>query len=467
MTQTRDRVPCEICRRHSLPGRFVCSRCNLGIGLQRGECAECGKPGQLLDHAVTCGRCRAKRRNRCFDCGRSGLSPNRTTKICGPCALRRHLDTIIPAEPVGALAEMRPAILAADPVTTTRWLNRTRALLVDLNEGRVPLDHAVLDDLPRPKSVEHLRALLIAVGILPPDPLGPVRRLEAAVGDMVSVLPDPNDKIVTRWLRWKVIPRLRRGYENGLDLLAAVRTAKRQIRQVVTFLDVLGQRPLGELAQHEIDDWFAGPGAMRWDVRAFLAWAQQPRDLPARLDPPPSRQEPRASPTDAEERWIMAKQLLTDESHDPVDRVAGLLVCLYAQPLSRIVTLTTDDVLVTDTRVQLRLGEEPLHLPEPLAALVQQLPIRRRAGTVETLPTTWLFAGFKAGAHLHATVLGARLRAIGVEPRRMRVAPPEQPARELAPAVLADVLGLPVAAAVRANRRTAGQWAPYAGRRQG
>jgi len=421
-------------------------------------------PDRLLDYDGLCGWCRRKKRKRCSDCEQVVASLTRYDgePMCWPCTLRRHLDTVIPAEPAGALVALRPAILAAEPLTTRRWLDRTRDLLIDLNEQRVPLDHTVLDDLPHPSAVEHLRALLVAVGVLAPDSLGPVRRLEADLANWVSTLDDPKDKLVTRWVRWKVLPRLRRRHEDGLDLHDAVCNARRQIRQVVAFFDVLGQRSLEDLTQHEIDDWFAGPGAMRWEVRAFLAWAQQARHIPARIELPRLKRRPQDSPTDAEERWNIAKRLLADDDLDPVDRVAGILVSLYAQPLSRIVRLTTDDVIVADSRIQLRLGAEPLDLTEPLASLIQQLPLRRRASAAERLPTTWLFAGFRASGHLHASVLGARLRAIGVEPRRMRVAATEQLARELAPAVLADVLGMPVAAAVRANRRTAGQWAPYA-----
>jgi hypothetical protein len=389
-------------------------------------------------------------------------------RICDRCALRRHLDQVIPAQPAGALAGLRPAILAAEPLTTRRWLTRTRSLLVDLNEGRIRLDHAVLDDLPHRKSVDHLRALLIAVGILPPDPTGKLRRLEADLDSLLDDLDEPHRKIVTRWVRWKVLPRLRRRHDQGRDLDIVVRNARRQIRQAAEFLTTLQQRQrtLADLTQHDIDDWFSTPSAMRWDVRAFLAWAQHNRHIPRDLSLPPGYQSPRAAPIDAEERWRIAKNLLNDEDLDPVDRVAGALVTLYAQPLSRIVTLTTSDVIVTNGQVQLRLGPDPLELPEPLATLIQTLPRRRRASTVEQMPTPWLFAGSHAGKHLSTSVLGVRLRNIGIEPRRMRVTATDQLAREIPPAVLADVLGLRAAAAVRAARQTGGDWATYAADRQ-
>jgi hypothetical protein len=310
--------------------------------------------------------------------------------------------------------------------------------------------------------------LLIAAGILPPDPTGKLRRLEADLDSLLDDLDEPHRKIVTRWVRWKVLPRLRRRHDQGRDLDIVVRNARRQIRQAAEFLTTLQQRQrtLADLTQHDIDDWFSTPSAMRWDVRAFLAWAQHNRHIPRDLSLPPGYQSPRAAPIDAEERWRIAKNLLNDEDLDPVDRVAGALVTLYAQPLSRIVTLTTSDVIVTNGQVQLRLGPDPLELPEPLATLIQTLPRRRRASTVEQMPTPWLFAGSHAGKHLSTSVLGVRLRNIGIEPRRMRVAATDQLAREIPPAVLADVLGLRAAAAVRAARQTGGDWATYAADRQ-
>src|SRR3954454_16328618 len=50
--------------------------------------------------------------------------------------------------------------------------------------------------------------------------------------------------------------------------------------------------------------------------------------------------------------------------------LAGPLVLLYAQPLTRIVTVTTTDVVLAADRVQLRLGSDPLDVSEPFASLL-------------------------------------------------------------------------------------------------
>ena len=462
----RKRVPCGICGRESLPGRGVCSRCNRGADRPRGSCADCASPDLLLDSQRRCRKCRSRANRRCTDCDRVTVHLFGVDHVwaCDRCALKRHVDQVIPAQPAGALVDLRPALLAAEPLTTMRWLARTQDLLRDLDQRHVALDHSVLDGLPRRRAVEYLRALLTAADILTPDTERPLRRFESDLEDLLDELDESDRKLLNRWVRWEVLARLRRRHDEGRTLTASMGNARRQIRQTVEFLTMLHdrQRTLGTVAQHDIDDWFAQPGHARWDVRSFLTWARRVRELPKDRVIPSRVVRPSTTPIDGEERWRIAKTLLTDDSIDPADRVAGALVVIYGQPISHIVTLTTGHVEVTEQRVCLRLGHHPLDLPEPLATLVQDLPTRRRDGIAEHLPNTWLFAGSHAGAPLKADSLAARLQRIGIDPGRMRVAAADQLARELAPAVLAEVLGIGHGTAARAVSRAGGDWANYA-----
>ncbi len=78
-----------------------------------------------------------------------------------------------------------------------------------------------------------------------------------------------------------------------------------------------------------------------------------------------------------EARWQHARRLLHDDTIKPEDRVAGLLVLLYAQGPAAISRLTLDQVHAGQQHVRLRLGREPVVLPEPLDALVLQLTASR------------------------------------------------------------------------------------------
>ena len=67
-----------------------------------------------------------------------------------------------------------------------------------------------------------------------------------------------------------------------------------------------------------------------------------------------------------DQRWALARRLLSDSSIGVADRVAGLLVLLYAQRTVRITRLTTGHVIVTQASVQLLLGEQPIAVPAAL-----------------------------------------------------------------------------------------------------
>lgn len=448
----------------------MCSRCNRGADRPRGECVDCRRPDLLLDSQRRCRTCRSRANRCCVDCDHFTvhLFGVDGTMVCDRCALKRCVDRIIPVEPAGALADLRPALLAAEPLTTMRWMSRSRDLLTALDQRRIELDHRVLDGLPRRPAVVYLRALLVAAQILPPDTHGQLRRFESYLDNVLEGVNEPDRMLLNRWARWEVLARLRRRQDAGRTVNSSVGNARRQLRGTAKFLTMLHarQRTLGTVIQHDIDEWFGEPGDAQWDVRPFLNWAKRVRELPKNLVIPSRGARPSTQPIDGEERWQVAKRLLTDDTIDPADRVAAALVVIYGQPVSRIVTLTTAHVEVDEHNVYLRLGHHPLDLPEPLASLIQELPTQRRDGAAAHLPNTWLFAGSHAGAPLTANSLAIRLQKIGIDPRRMRVAASDQLARELAPVVLAEVLGISHSTAARAVSRAGGDWTTYAAERQ-
>jgi hypothetical protein len=436
----------------------------------RGSCGDCGKPDRLLDQEGRCRWCRERVTKSCADCGRinTALTGVDQLRVCDRCALRRQLDRVLPPDSTGVLHPLRTAILLAQPLTTRRWLDRANQLLTDVHFGRIALDHAALDTLPQRKAVEHLRALMISCEILPPDEGRELRWLENDLPAMLADLDGAHSQAVTAWLRWAVLPRLRRLLADGCELSTSVTNDRRKIEQVVAFLLVLQTEgtTLDHCGQQDLDTWFAGPGTIRGRLRPFLAWAQHRKHLPDDLTLPPSYKGTPVAPLDAEQRWTIARRLVEDDTLDPADRVAGALVVLYAQPLARIITLTTADLTVTDGQVQLRLGPDALDLPEPFATLIRLLPRRRRESSAQQVPNPWLFAGTHAGRHINAVALAARLGAIGIEPRRARLAAVDQLSREIPPAMLAGVLGLTPRTASNATTRTGGQWANYAADRQ-
>ena len=81
-------------------------------------------------------------------------------------------------------------------------------------------------------------------------------------------------------------------------------------------------------------------------------------------------------------------------------RIAGIIVLLYAQPLTRVVRLTIDDVLHDGgTWCSCDSGNRPHPIPAPVALPLLQEYIAGRANmTTATNPASrWLFPGRRAG----------------------------------------------------------------------
>ena len=167
---------------------------------------------------------------------------------------------------------------------------------------------------------------------------------------------------------------------------------------------------------------------------------------------------------DTEARWDQARRLLRDATLKPEDRAAGLLVLLYAQWPATISQLTLGHVQATGDQVRIRLGREPVVLPEPLDALVLQLAATRRghAAIGDQGTSAWLFPGGQPGRPISAFRMSERLRQLGIRPGQARSAALFQLATDLPAAVLARMLGIHISVAVAGQRAAAGDWAAYA-----
>lgn len=167
---------------------------------------------------------------------------------------------------------------------------------------------------------------------------------------------------------------------------------------------------------------------------------------------------------DTEARWEQARWLLHDDTVKPEDRVAGLLVLLYAQWPAAISRLTLDHVDLDEHEVRLRLGREPVVVPEPLAGLVRQVVASRRGHAAIGDPGTsrWLFPGGQPGRPISSYQLGERLRQHGLRPGQARSTALFQLATDLPAALLARMLGIHIAVAVAWQRAAAGDWTTYA-----
>jgi hypothetical protein len=119
------------------------------------------------------------------------------------------------------------------------------------------------------------------------------------------------------------------------------------------------------------------------------------------------------------------------------------------------------DILTISGRSHLQLGQYPVLLPPAIAALIRRQAITANSLSAAPNGSQWLFPGRTAIRPLTAQALTRQLNLHGIRLRAGRTAALVDLAGQLPPAVLASLLGMHPATAVRWSRRIAGDWAAY------
>jgi len=499
---------CVRCRRRRqvstrTPEGPVCATCNPPGIL---TCSSCGRTAPCTVSKITgqprCGAC-TRSWARCSTCGQ--LAPvragTRDAPLCGDCAipdpgffktcpgcgstgrliagacrrchLRQRLDDLL-ADGTGnvhpELQVLHQTLATADrPAAVLTWLSSTtsQTMLTELAAGLRPLTHAAFDELPASKPLAHLRSVLVATGTLPARDEHLVQLGRWITQTVASRAGRQEKEILHRYAVWHVLRRLRQRTRGTHATCGQADAARRNIAAAVAFLNWLTARglTLASCPQGDLDEWMAAASiSQRGPAGHFIRWARSQKLTS--LSFPATRW---AGPTrviDAEGRWAQARRLLHDDALKPEDRVAGLLVLLHAQQPATISRLTLGHVQPSISGVHLRLGREPVVLPEPLAGLILHLAATRQghATTGDQGTSPWLLPGGRPGQPISPDRLRDRLRQIGIHPGPARSTALFQLATELPAAILARMLGIhiDVAVAVAWQRISAGDWMTYA-----
>jgi hypothetical protein len=125
-------------------------------------------------------------------------------------------------------------------------------------------------------------------------------------------------------------------------------------------------------------------------------------------------------------------------------------VLLYAQWPAAISRLTVEHIRTSGGQVLIRLGDEPVVLPKPVAALALAVVANRHGKAAVGDPGTspWLFPSGQPGRPISPYALTERLRQLGLQPARVRSTALFQLATDLPAAVLARMLGIHITVAV-------------------
>ncbi|MHB8499309.1 MAG: hypothetical protein ACYDES_15265 [Acidimicrobiales bacterium] len=169
--------------------------------------------------------------------------------------------------------------------------------------------------------------------------------------------------------------------------------------------------PLADLGQGDVEAWFAHASNAKGALD-FLIFAIAHRRCP-RVQLPTARRttSPGVSLLRLHE---LVRRLIDDESIELADRVAGLLVLLFAQPVTRIAALCVGAFAEHDGAVLVTLGQDSVPLPEPVATVVSRYLEARFNMTTTNTTTDFLFPGGRPGAHITASWLTKHLNALGI-----------------------------------------------------
>ena len=414
-------------------------------GQEQPVCSDCAG---VAPHHV-CGRCGDEtaphHRGLCPRC----VTSDRLSELLGDEQARRErgLDGLFELLlSVGSIKD-RPRWLTESPIVP---------LLAELGRGELELSYEALDAHPSRRAARRLEDLLVAGGALPArDPA--LARMEEWIEQHLAA--SDHEALLRPFAQWTVLRRYRRRSQQVPLNLGELGRAKAELASANAFLDWLADcdRDLERCTQADIDAWVSGPRNDRHIARHFTRWAMTQKLMP-RLEFPAGRRRGPMAPIVEQDRRKLACRLLEDPEIPVRERVAAILVAIYAQPLVRVARLRIDQIATADPdTMTITLAHTPVTLPYAVAAAVHAWLDQREASMPPLArPSPWLFPGNPPSRPISAQHLSRRLKLFRIDCKHDRQASLLHLAGEIPAAILADIVGV--------NVNTAGTWAQLAGR---
>ena len=374
-------------------------------------------------------------------------------RLCSRCTLADRLSDLLDDGSNQIRPELAPLagpLLSMDrPRSGLSWLSGRKGqdgspedLLRRIGRGEIELTHEAFQRIENWRAAAHLREPLMACGILPVIDKQ-VWLFERWLPGHLAGIPDKGHaQLIRRFATWDVLPWLRARAERKPLTPASRNYAGCQVKQATDFLQWLSGRSrfLASCRQADIDAWHAenNQHACR-ALRVFLLWSMANK-LTCRVQLP-SPVIHHAAPLPDDERVSHLGRVLASRDLPLCTRVASALVLLYAQPLSRIVRLTLDDVICDGDQVLLRLGEPPTPVPAPVAGLLLEwIGSRDNMSTATNRNSCWLFPGRTAGHPMNPNALAALVNDIGIPTIAGRTSAIRHHVLEMPAPVVADAL---------------------------
>jgi hypothetical protein len=460
------------------PEGVVCQYCYQRAKRTNGVCSGCGHRGVLPgvdgEGRSTCRTCSGIAIP--VDCSRCGAETELfRANTCWRCVLAGEIDDLL-AGPDGTVpASLVPLAQAIKTMKRENsgmiWLRRqqVRTLLRDLASGSVALHHEALDALPTSRTIEYVRELLVATGVLPARDKYLSTFLRWMETKLEGVSDPDHRRAVEAFARWHHLRNLRsQAKSEGQVPLGSFLRAKQSTTLAIDFLNWLKGRgrTLAECTQHDIDAWFGHGPTTRRHAQPFLYWAiNTGRARGFRVPFVPHRSHPVLAETD---RLAALRRLLLDDTLRLPSRIAGAFVLLYGQQANRIRQITVEQVRVAEDGVFFRPANDWIDVPDPLASLLASYLLQRtNMATAANPDSPWLFPGTMPGKPITMDGLLKQFLQAGVPALSGRSGTWQSLVREGPPTVLAEALGISPVTAMGHAARAGADWLAYASLRTG
>ncbi len=353
------------------------------------------------------------------------------------------------------------------PESILAWKRNLQVLqlLGGITSGAIPLTHDGLTAAGRGKHISHLRSILEHHGLLPPRDEH-LARFEGWLAAKLDTITSPTVRgPVEQFATWHHLRRLRSESKPGQSTDGPKRSAQQEITETIKFLTWLEQthdRTASTCTQQDVDAYFTSGPTTRHLIRTFFVWAKHSKiNKSVQIE----YRQARTTPTiTQDQRLAWLKELLTGDSESLPYRVAGILLLLYAQPLTKIGGLQTTAIARVDGETRIALGKEPIPVPEPFASQLNHhlyhRPNQRTAGGA--VGTPWLFPSSRPGRHLDPQSIMHRLRPLGINLRGSRNTALRELVSQIPPPLVAEMLGYSDKVTQRHAVEAGNTWAMYA-----
>ncbi|MDQ2738192.1 MAG: hypothetical protein M3Y35_06175 [Actinomycetota bacterium] len=330
-----------------------------------------------------------------------------------------------------------------------------------LARGTILISHDAITREPNPRSTNSLRELLMHHGVLPVMDKQLMLFQRWLTDRLEQIDNTEHRRLIDRYATWHELRRHRAATTRGPISSSSINQSRQSINRSVELLAWLDEHgsTLATVSQTDVDQWFTEHYATRRPGQSFARWAMKAGHMPSRVLP--TRAAPTGTPLPQHRRLALITKLLTKTSIPLPERVAGLFVLLYAQPLSRIVTLTVQDINDDGDQVLVQFGE-PTPAPGQLADLLRQLLRQRNAFRGPNFDSAWLLPGQRPGQPLIARYLGDKLRQHGIPVQAGRSATLQQLVLQAPAPVIATMLGFHHTHTARLVGEHGGTWNRYA-----